>query len=121
MKNRANIAASILQNPEILKEAYESSANDSEGSAQEELEKYLDSIEGKISKFTNELQEFWHGLIDSETIKFFIDAGTTILDIIGKITSALGEIGVAGAGIGAIFSFKAFKNSGGRDKKFSLL
>ena len=70
----------------------------------------------KISQFSNEVQEFWYNLIDSETVKFFVDAGTTIIDIIGKITSALGEIGTIGAGLGAVFSFKTLKNGGGRDK-----
>lgn len=45
-KNRSNIAASILASPDVLKSAYESSKN-SEGSAEEELNKYLDSVEGK--------------------------------------------------------------------------
>ena len=45
-KNRANIAASILQNPEMLRSVYEDSQT-SEGSAQQELDAYLDSIEGE--------------------------------------------------------------------------
>lgn len=45
-KNRSNIAASILQNADLLKSVYESS-QDSEGSAQQELDAYLDSIEGE--------------------------------------------------------------------------
>jgi len=48
-KNRSNIAASILQNPEMLEEVYESSKK-SAGSAQQELDKYLDSITGKVAK-----------------------------------------------------------------------
>lgn len=45
-KNRSSVAASILSNPELLQESYET-ALDSAGSAQEELNKYLDSIEGE--------------------------------------------------------------------------
>ena len=45
-KNRSNIAASIIQNGEMLRSVYEDSQN-SVGSAQEELDKYLDSIEGE--------------------------------------------------------------------------
>lgn len=44
-KNRANIAASILQNGEMLRSVYEDSQN-SAGSAQQELDAYLESIEG---------------------------------------------------------------------------
>ena len=46
-KNRSNILASILESPEILEETYNMSLNDATGSAEEELSKYLDSIEGK--------------------------------------------------------------------------
>ena len=110
-----------MQNPKLLKDVYTSS-QDSEGSAQEELDKYLDSIEGKIAQFTNELQEFWYNLISSETIKWFIDAGTTIVDIIGNIVGALGEVGTAVASVSAFFIGKSLiKNSGGRVKKFALV
>lgn len=47
LKNRANVAASILQSPDILRNAFESSQN-AEGSAQEELDKYLESIEARF-------------------------------------------------------------------------
>lgn len=91
-KNRANIAASILQNPDILKSAYESS-QESFGSAQEELDSHLDSINGKIELFKNELQQFWHNLLSSDTAKKIVDAGTAILDKAGDIVDVLGEIG----------------------------
>lgn len=120
-KNRSNILASILQSPETLREAYESSVNDSAGSAQEELEKYLDSIEGKIAQFQNEVQEFWYNLISSETIKGIVDIGTKVMDFLGNIVGHLNEIETIGLGLGAVFGIKKLvKNSGGRDKKFSL-
>ena len=45
-KQRANIAASILQNGDLLREVYEASQN-SEGSAEEEQRRYMESIEGR--------------------------------------------------------------------------
>ena len=45
-KNRANIAASILQNGDMLRSVYEDAQN-SEGSAEKELNSYLDSIDGR--------------------------------------------------------------------------
>lgn len=129
-KNRSNIAASILQNPEILESVYKSSQS-SDGSAQQELEKYLDSIDGKIQQFTNEVQEFWYNLIDSEVIKGIIDIGTTALDIINKVIDGLGEIGIlitvvsGGIGIKNLFNVSKGKDpislfGGGRDKELSL-
>ena len=120
-KRRANIAASILQNEDLLTSVYDSSANDSEGSAQQELDKYLDSIEGKIQLFNNEVQEFWYGLIDSETVKGFISAGTSIIDIIGKMTSEFGLLGTAVTAFATAFSVHAALKGGGRVKKFTLI
>lgn len=45
-KNRSNIAASILQNGEMLRSVYQDAQNSS-GSAQKELDSYLDSIDGR--------------------------------------------------------------------------
>jgi len=47
-KTRAAAAASILDNFDTLQKVYKESL-DSEGSAQEELDKYLDSIKGKAA------------------------------------------------------------------------
>jgi TP901 family phage tail tape measure protein len=71
-KNRANIAASILQNGDMLRSVYEDAQN-SEGSAEKELNSYLDSIDGKMAQLENRAQEFWFKVIDSETIKNGID------------------------------------------------
>ena len=121
-KNRANIAASILQSPEILKDAYESSAYDSKGSAEKELEAYLDSIEGKIALFKNELQEFWYNLISSDTIKVIIDFGTKLMDLLGNIVDKLGLIGSLVVGGLGFIKLKNFvdpnkQSSGGRAKR----
>lgn len=77
-KNRANIAASILQNGDMLRSVYEDAQN-SEGSAENELNSYLDSIDGKLQQLTNRAQEFWFKVIDSETIKNGIDLFSTLL------------------------------------------
>ena len=67
-KNRSNIAASILQNGDMLKSVYEDAQN-SEGSAENELNSYLDSIDGKIAQLQNKVQEFWYNAIDSDVVK----------------------------------------------------
>ena len=116
-KNRSNILASILQSPETLREAYESSAFESEGSAQQELNKYLDSIEGRTQLFTNEVQEFWHNLINSDVIKGFISAATKIMDSLGNIIDKLGLLGTAITAVGTAYALSAAKaKSGGRAK-----
>lgn len=90
-KNRSNIAASILQNGDMLRSVYEDAQN-SEGSAENELNAYLDSIDGKISKLTNRIQEFWSVVIDDNAIKVIISflsnslkLGTNIVDVTGTL------------------------------------
>ena len=83
-KTRGSVVAALLQNGDILKSSYESASNAS-GSAQKELNTYLDSIEGRISLFKNEMQTVWMNFISSDVIKFFVDLGTEILKVIDKI------------------------------------
>lgn len=117
-KNRSNVAASILQNSKLLADVFKSSSQDSAGSAQQELDKYLDSIEGKITRLTNRVQEFWSAAINSEFIKDAIDflsevvqLGTNIIETFGTLPVVLGSA----AGIFSIFNKK--ESGGGRVRK----
>ena len=100
-KQRANILASILSDPQYLKDVFESSSTKYQGSAQQELDKYLDSITAKMQKFTNEVHSFWTGLIDSDAVKFFVDLGSQLLktvNTIGQVRTAIVALaGVLGA------------------------
>ena len=121
-KTRASTVAGLLENYKTIGEVIESAEN-ADGSAIEENLRYMESIEGKVDKFTNKVQEFWHNLIDSSTIKGIVDAGTAIMDVLGNIADFLGEIGTLGAAAGAALSIHFIKNnkSGGRVKRFTLI
>lgn len=99
-KNRANIASSILQKPEMLEKVYNETQN-SEGSALRENETQLDSIQGKVDQLTASFQEMWNTSISSDFIKGLIDAGTQITNLVTKAgllrTAFIGALGVAGA------------------------
>lgn len=114
-KNRANIAASILQNGDMLRSVYEDAQN-SEGSAEKELNSYLDSIDGKMAQLENRAQEFWFKVIDSETIKNGIDLLSTLLKCTTDFVDTVGLLPIILTGIGAALSFKNV----GRDKMYSL-
>lgn len=86
-KRQANTLSAIIANFDIVEDAIKSSEN-SAGSALEENEKVLDSIQGRINQFNNALQTFWNNLLDSDVIKFFITLGTEII----KLASAFGEV-----------------------------
>lgn len=104
-KNRANIAASILQNGDMLRSVYEDAQN-SEGLAEKELNSYLDSIDGKMAQLENRAQEFWFKVIDSETIKNGIDLLSTLLKGATDFVDTVGLLPTILTGIGAALSFK---------------
>jgi len=83
-KNRANTAAAILSNTKDLEEAY-ASAMEAEGSAWEENEKYLDSIQGRIDLFTNSVQTMWSNALDSDLVKIIVDVGTGLINVVDQL------------------------------------
>lgn len=104
-KNRANIAASILQNGDMLRSVYEDAQN-SEGSAEKELNSNLDSIDGKMTQLENRAQEFWFKVIDSETIKNGIDLLSTLLKCATDFVDTVGLLPTILTGVAAALSFK---------------
>ncbi len=115
-KNRSNILASILESPEILESAYTDAIN-ATGSAQEELDKYLESIDGRMAKLSNQAQEFWYKLIDSDTIKNGITLLTDLLGLATDFVDTFGALGTAGIIGGGILGAKNI----GRPKMFGLV
>lgn len=90
-KRQANILASVIKNFDTVEDVIETSS-DASGSALAENEKYLDSIQGKIDQFNNSLQTMWMNFLNADAIKFFVDAGTFLVnavDNIGLIQTAL--------------------------------
>lgn len=97
-KNRSNIAASILENPELLQQAYSSALN-SEGSADVELNKYLDSIEGHINQVQTRWQELWDGANNRDFINGILEAAEAVLKLInnlGMVKSLLAGLTIGG-------------------------
>lgn len=104
-KNRSNIASAILQDPTQL-EAVKKSSEEAFGSAKNELNSYLDSIDGKMAQLENRAQEFWFKVIDSETIKNGIDLLSTLLKGATDFVDTVGLLPTIFTGIGAALSFK---------------
>ena len=102
-KNRSNIAASILQNPQILRDVYEQAQTESAGSAQKELEAQLESISSHLAKLKNQWESIWITDYNRESINFVLDRLTDILSIVEAI-GAVPVFGLAGGG------FAFFKN-----------
>ena len=83
-KRAGSVMSAILQNPETLKDAFDS-ANNAAGSAWDENEKYLDSIQGKMDLFTNSIQTMWINALDDKAIKGFVDFGRILVELIDNV------------------------------------
>lgn len=97
-KNRSNIASAILQDPTQL-EAVKKSSEEAAGSAEQELNAYLDSIDGKIAQLENRVQEFWYNAIDDSSVKTavsiltsLVETGTKLVDIFGVMPPIIASI-----------------------------
>lgn len=109
-KNRSNVASAILQDPLQL-EAVKKSSEEAMGSAQKELDKFLDSIDGKLLSLSNTAQEFWFKFIDSDVIKSGIDGLNKLLKVAIGLVDTLGALPTIGLGFGLFKGFQGLKDA----------
>lgn len=105
-----------MENFSIAEEALATSS-DSAGSALEENEKYLDSVQGKIDVMKASFETLASDVMQSDFLKGVLEALTAILDVIDKIIDSVGTLPTL---VGAIATVLSAKNIG-RDKMSSLL
>ena len=114
-KQRANAVAALLSNWSQVEAAAEASYN-AAGTAEQEQQKYLESIQGHL----NQLQASWEVLsasfMDSNGIKVLIDSVGSLLS---GITEVVNNVGVIPTVLLAAFAAMSFKNVG-RAKMFAL-
>ena len=96
MKRQGNVVAALMDNFDIARQTLDTALNDSEGSAERELENYQKGIEYSLDKFNASFQAMSTSFLDSDIFKGIIDSGTTLLNLL----TAIGEVG---GGLGAIF------------------
>ncbi len=78
-KNRANVVSGMLENWEDARKAADT-ARESFGSASLENSKFLDSVQGRLSRFQATFQSFSTDLLDSSLVKAVIDLGTAAMN-----------------------------------------
>lgn len=100
-KRNSNVVAALLENFSVAENALKTSA-DSVGSALQENEKVLESIEGRMQILKATFQEFSSTMISENFLKGLISTGTTVLEIINNIVTSLGGLGST---IGIVGSF----------------
>lgn len=93
-KQRANQGAALIQafKSGQIQKALETAQN-SEGSALKEQEKWLDSIEAKMQQFAAQFQKMSTTFISSKFFKTLIDGGTEFLSILTKMIDTIGGLG----------------------------
>ncbi|MGV6936023.1 phage tail tape measure protein [Paenibacillus sp. CMM36] len=108
-KMQGNIAASMISNWKDAQASLEAGIN-SFGSASKENETYLASLEGRIHTFTNAVSAFWEHSISASFLKGVVDLGTTLINVLGKVSSTIGFLPtVVGA---ATLAFMLFSKTG---------
>lgn len=109
-KRNSNVVMSLLENFNVAEEVMENTAN-AAGSALEENEKYLNSIEGKIAQFKATFQELSTTLIDSEFVKNIVELGTGLLNILNAVAKVIDAVGglntVLGVTLGIVIAINS--------------
>ena len=110
-KMRGNQGIAIIQAFQSgqIEKAYEAAKN-SAGSAQEEFDRWSQSIEAHINTFKASFESLSQTILDSNLIKFVVDFGTTTLNTLDNIISKFGTLPTL---LGSIATVGAVKNVGG--------
>lgn len=105
-KRQVNVLQALLSNWSSVNEAVKN-ASDSVGSASQEQQAYLDSIEGKINQLHSAWSELSNSTISSDLIKGTVDLGTALL----KLTKDIGLVNVALGAFTVVIGMKGGVNS----------
>lgn len=84
-KRNSNVVSALIENFQLAEDVMKSSAN-AAGSATAENEKYLESIQGHIDVLKASFETLSTDLINSNLIKFLVDAGNGIINLLDSAT-----------------------------------
>ena len=104
-KRNANITAALVESFSVAEEVL-AATGDASGSALEENEKYLDSIQGKTSKLAASFQSLSSTALDADLVKGFVDLLNVTVQLIDKLTEMGAILPMIATG------FAAFKTVG---------
>lgn len=106
-KQRGNQGAALIQAFQSgqIQKALEATLN-AEGSAMQEQERWMESLEAKTAQFEAAFQSLSTTVLDSDLLKWFVDFGTGAVKILDTIIDKLGSLGTIGLGAGLFSSIK---------------
>lgn len=98
-KRQGNIVSALMTNFDIAREATQTALN-SDGSAERENEKYMESISGKMGAFQAQFQELSTTVINSDFAKGLLDSGTNLLELLTQLIDKVGSFKTLIASLG---------------------
>lgn len=106
-KQRGNQIAALIQSFQSgqVEKAFEASKN-AAGSAIQEQERWLESLEAKTQQFEAAFQSLSSTILDSSLLKWFVDFGTGVVKVLDTVIDKIGSLGTIGAGAGIFGIFK---------------
>lgn len=98
-KQRGNQGTAFIQAFQSgqIQEALEATMN-AEGSAMQEQERLLESLEAKTQQFEAAFQSLSNTVLDSDLLKWIVDLGTSGVQALDNIIDQLGSVGTIGLG-----------------------
>jgi len=90
-KRASNALAAVLNNSEMLEEAYEIALG-AEGSAKREQEHYAESVQYSIDRAKASIEQLANDFLSSKLLKSIIDVGNGALKVIDSVVSKLGSV-----------------------------
>lgn len=96
-KRNSNAFFAVMNNLDMLKEAYET-AEHSAGSAQKEQENYMRSIQYSLDSFQASWQKLQADFLDTQLVKNVVNFFTKVIDFLDEIVNTFGSIPVAATG-----------------------
>lgn len=94
---------------------YYDKALNAAGSSQQKMAIYQESINAKIDKFKASVEGLWQGFINSDVLKFMIDLGTNIVNLISGLNGAsviIAGVAIAIKVLGTSFVTTALQSAG---------
>lgn len=117
-KRNANAVQAVIQQFQIAEKSLETAQN-SAGSAMKENDKYMNSIQGKLTKFQATFEVLSSDLLDSDLVKGVVDLGTGALNAVDGFVKLAGAIPAVTTALAALISMSNIDTSGNKVKMFS--
>ena len=86
--NRRSYFMALMENYERVSELQEK-AMTSEGIMMEASEKHAESLTGKLNQLTNAQEKFYQSLMNSDTMKSWVETGTSAIKMITKLVDVM--------------------------------